>query len=76
MTISSEMEKEAAEIKTDIPKITLAPYTMEETVTETEPETESCEDEEDEQSEETAKPEEKEFLQKWVNVVDYEQLNG
>lgn len=73
---SSETEKEAAEIKTDIPKITLAPYTMEETVTETEPETESCEDEEDEQSEETAKPEEKEFSMPVEGEVLNEFSNG
>lgn len=73
---SSETEKEAAEIKTDIPKITLAPYTMEETVTETEPETESCEDEEDEQSEETAKPEEKEFSMPVEGKVLNEFSNG
>lgn len=73
---SSEMEKEAAEIKTDIPKVTLAPYTMEETVTETEPETESCEDEEDEQSEETAKPEEKEFSMPVEGEVLNEFSNG
>ena len=73
---SSETEKEAAEIKTDIPKVTLAPYTMEETVTETEPETESCEDEEDEQSEETAKPEEKEFSMPVEGEVLNEFSNG
>lgn len=73
---SSETEKEAAEIKTDIPKITLAPYTMEETVTETEPETEFCEEEEDEQSEETAKPEEKEFSMPVEGEVLNEFSNG
>ena len=73
---SSETEKEAAEIKTDIPKVTLALYTMEETVTETEPETESCEDEEDEQSEETAKPEEKEFSMPVEGEVLNEFSNG
>lgn len=73
---SSEMEKEAAEIKTDIPKITLAPYTMEAAVTETEPETKSCEDEEDEQSEETAKPEEKEFSMPVEGEVLNEFSNG
>lgn len=58
---SSEMEKEAADIMTDIPKVTVAPYTNEETVTETQPETESDEEceEREEQSQETAKPEEK-----------------
>lgn len=60
---SSEMEKEAAEIQTDIPKVTLAPYTKEAAVTETQPETESVEEEieSENQSEETAKPEEKKF---------------
>lgn len=73
---SSEMEKEAAEIQTDIPKITLAPHTMEETVTETELVTESSEDEEEEQSEEAAKPEEKKFSMPIEGEVLNEFSNG
>ena len=59
---SSESEHEAAEIHTDIPKITLAPHTQEVIETEMEPETEpKSEPEESEKSEEAAKPEEKKF---------------
>lgn len=75
---SSEMEKEAADIMTDIPKVTVAPYTNEETVTETQPETESDEEceEREEQSQETAKPEEKTFSMPLEGEVLNEFSNG
>lgn len=73
---SSESEKEAAGIQTDIPKVTLAPYTREAVVTETQPETECSEDESESKSEEAAKPEEKKFSMPIEGEVLNEFSNG
>lgn len=61
---SSESEKEAAEIKTDIPRVTIPPRTQQETTeSETEPEDETEPSTmEPEKSEDTAKPQEKSFF--------------
>lgn len=71
-SLSESNEKAAAEIRTDIPKVTFAPIVTTETVTttalpETEPLTENEEETEQESdtqesAEETAKPEEKKFV--------------
>lgn len=64
-SLESQNEKEAAEIKTDIPKITLAPYTQEAIEAETEAATKAPKKadessaEKSEKSEEAAKPKEK-----------------
>lgn len=81
---SSESEREAAEIQTDIPKITQIPHTQETTVIVTEPEIENEpveniveeSSEIDEQPEETVKTEEKKFSMPLEGEILNEFSNG